>query len=215
MSGSSDQVRQIYDPVADTPTCYVRGEADPPAAGLPRVQATQLRHPKQPLIHLPQNVTELTGPAIASLAPVGELDNDLTRQHEGEPLGERMTVFGRVFDAEANRWQHAGRDLAGQRVWALPPSLGPLAGPLNPNFSGAGRAVTDDDGRFRFVTIKPGPYPWGNHYNAWRPAPRPLLVARPRVRAASGDPDVLPRRPAVPLTTRSSIRFPTRPCESA
>ena len=66
---------------------------------------------------------------------------------------------------------HAGRDLAGQRSGPLPPPPRQLAdAPLDPNFSGAGRCLTDERGRFRFVTVKPGAYPWGNHYNAWRPA---------------------------------------------
>ena len=102
---------------------------------------------------------------------LGEHDDDLTVQHEGEPIGERITVTGRVFDTEGKPlrgtlveiWQAnaAGRY---QHRWDRWPA------PLDPNFSGAGRCVTDDEGRYRFLTIKPGPYPWGNHYNAWRPA---------------------------------------------
>jgi protocatechuate 3,4-dioxygenase beta subunit len=163
--------RQIYDPVADTPSSYGReGEGIHPPLDCPEYKSTQLRHPKQPLIFLPQNVTELTGPALGSLAS-GELDNDLTRQHEGEPIGERITVFGRVFDTEGKPlrntlveiWQANACGRYRHR-WDRFPA------PLDPNFSGAGRAVTDGQGRYSFVTIKPGPYPWGNHYNAWRPA---------------------------------------------
>src|ERR1035441_8490066 len=92
------QAQQIYDPVADTPSCYVReGAGIHPPLDSPEYKSTQLRHPKQPLIYLPQNITELTGPALSSLAPVGELDSDLTRQHDHEPIGERMIVSGRVF----------------------------------------------------------------------------------------------------------------------
>ena len=84
--------------------------------------------------------------------------------------------------------------------------------PLDPNFSGAGRCLTDDDGRYRFVTIKPGAYPWGNHENAWRPAHIHFSRLRPRVHAAARHADVLPRRPAVrvrpdlhtPCATRSA-----------
>jgi protocatechuate 3,4-dioxygenase beta subunit len=166
------QAQQIYDPVADTPSCYVReGAGIHPPLDSPEYKSTQLRHPKQPLIYLPQNLTELTGPALSSLAPVGELDSDLTRQHDHEPIGERMIVSGRVFDTEGKPlrntlveiWQAnaAGRY---RHRWDRWPA------PLDPNFSGGGRAVTDDEGRYRFVTVKPGPYPWGNHYNAWRPA---------------------------------------------
>jgi len=169
MSDSGKPARQIYDPVADTPSCYVReGEGVHPPLDSPQYKSTALRHPKQPLVFLPQNLTELTGPALGALAPVGELDNDLTRQHEGEPIGERIIVAGRVFDTEGKPlrntlveiWQ---ANACGRYRHRFP-------APLDPNFSGAGRAVTDEHGRYRFVTVKPGPYPWGNHYNAWRPA---------------------------------------------
>ena len=63
-------------------------------------KSTALRHPKQPLVYLPQTITEITGPAARRRARPGELDNDLTRQHEGEPIGERIIVSGRVFDTE-------------------------------------------------------------------------------------------------------------------
>jgi protocatechuate 3,4-dioxygenase beta subunit len=164
--------RQIYDPIIDTPTCYVReGEGIHPPLNSPEYKSTQLRHPKQPLVYLPQQITELTGPALGSAVILGELDHDLTRQHEGEPIGERISVSGRVFDTEGKPlrntlvevWQANACGRYRHR-WDRFPA------PLDPNFSGAGRCVTDDEGRYRFVTIKPGPYPWGNHYNAWRPA---------------------------------------------
>jgi protocatechuate 3,4-dioxygenase, beta subunit len=164
--------RQIYDPIIDTPSSYVReGEGIHPPLDSPEYKSTQLRHPKQPLVYLPQSITELTGPALGSAETIGELDNDLTRQHDGEPIGERMTVSGRVFDSEGKPlrntlveiWQANACGRYRHR-WDRFPA------PLDPNFTGAGRCVTDDQGRYRFVTIKPGPYPWGNHYNAWRPA---------------------------------------------
>ena len=164
--------RQIYDPVVDTPSSYVR-EPDGvhPPLDYPPYKSTQLRHPKQPLIYLPQNITELTGPALGSPRAVGPLDHDLTRQHEGEPIGERITVFGHVYDTDGKPlrstlieiWQANACGRYRHR-WDRYPA------PLDPNFTGAGRCVTDDEGRYRFVTVKPGPYPWGNHYNAWRPA---------------------------------------------
>src|SRR6202167_2701189 len=171
MAEPDTEPRQIYDPIIDTPLCYER-EPDGihPPLDSPGYKSTQLRHPKQPLVYLPQGPTELTGPALGR-TPLGELDHDLTRQHEGEPIGERITLTGRVFDTEGKPlrntlvevWQAkaCGRYL---HRW------GRLPAPPDPNFSGAGRCVTDDEGRYRFVTIKPGPYPWGNHYNAWRPA---------------------------------------------
>jgi protocatechuate 3,4-dioxygenase beta subunit len=171
MAEPDTEPRQIYDPIVDTPGCYEREpEGIHPPLDSPQYKSTQLRHPKQPLVFLPQSITELTGPALGD-TKLSERDHDLTRQHAGEPIGERMTVSGRVFDTEGKPlrntlvevWQAnaCGRYL---HRWDRFPA------PLDPNFSGAGRCLTDDEGRYRFVTIKPGPYPWGNHYNAWRPA---------------------------------------------
>jgi protocatechuate 3,4-dioxygenase beta subunit len=129
-----------------------------------------LRSPRQPLIVVPQTLSELTGPVFGQNA-IQEFDNDLTRQHKGEPLGERIVVHGRLLDDD-NRpipnalveiWQAnaAGRYLHKNDQHAAP---------IDPNFSGAGRFLTDDSGYYRFTTIKPGAYPWRNHENAWRPA---------------------------------------------
>jgi protocatechuate 3,4-dioxygenase beta subunit len=103
--------------------------------------------------------------------PVRAEDADLTRQHRGEPLGERIIVTGRVLDEDGQPvrntlvevWQ---ANAAGRYV----DSADDHDAPLDPNFTGAGRAVTDDAGSYRFVTVKPGAYPWRNHLNAWRPA---------------------------------------------
>jgi protocatechuate 3,4-dioxygenase beta subunit len=158
--------------MSNAPTSYVREpEGAQPPLDHPPYKSSRLRHPKQPLVYLPHTVTEVTGPQLASERISGELDHDLTRQHEGEPLGERITVGGRVLDTEGTPlrntlveiWQANAAGRYRHRVDRWP-------APLDPNFSGAGRAVTDDQGRYRFVTIKPGPYPWGNHDNAWRPA---------------------------------------------
>ena len=171
MTEADTEPRQIYDPIIDTPNCYER-EPDGihPPLDSPQYKSTQLRHPKQPLVYLPQQLTELTGPALGG-THLGSLDHDLTRQHEGEPIGERITLSGRVLDTEGKPlrntlveiWQANACGRYRHR-WDRFPA------PLDPNFSGAGRCLTDDQGRYRFVTIKPGPYPWGNHYNAWRPA---------------------------------------------
>jgi protocatechuate 3,4-dioxygenase beta subunit len=102
---------------------------------------------------------------------VRELDHDLTRQHAGEPVGQRITVSGRVLDTD-------GRPLRGQliEIWQANAAgryvhaVDRHPAPLDPNFTGAGRCLTDDEGEYRFVTIQPGAYPWPNHHNAWRPA---------------------------------------------
>jgi protocatechuate 3,4-dioxygenase, beta subunit len=130
----------------------------------PPYKSTALRHPKQPLIRVGP---ERGGPALSDLRP-GELSNDLTKDG---PVGERITVTGRLLDSDGRPipdslieiWQAnaAGRYRHKWDTWPAP---------LDPNFQGGGRTVTDSDGRYSFVTIKPGPYPWGNHYNAWRPA---------------------------------------------
>jgi protocatechuate 3,4-dioxygenase, beta subunit len=136
----------------------------------PDYRSTVSRSPRKPLLLLPHTLSELTGPVYGH-DTIGELDHDLTRRHEGEPLGERIIVTGRVTDRDGRPvrsalievWQAnaAGRYLhAGDRHPA----------PLDPNFTGAGRCVTDDEGRYRFVSVKPGAYPWRNHPNAWRPA---------------------------------------------
>ena len=144
--------------------------ASHPPLDYPGYKSTALRHPKQPLILLPQRMTELSGPALGENR-LGELDHDLTRQHEGEPIGQRIIVHGRVREDDGRPvpetlveiWQaNAGGRY--RHRWDNWPS------PIDPNFSGAGRCLTDKDGYFRFITIRPGIYPWGNHANAWRPA---------------------------------------------
>jgi protocatechuate 3,4-dioxygenase beta subunit len=147
----------------------VTQETDPPYL-YPDYRSTELRAPKRPLLLLPHTLSELTGPAFGDDA-VGELDHDLTRQHGGDPLGERILVHGRVVDAAGSPvrrtlvevWQANAAGRYRHDVDRHP-------APLDPNFTGAGRTLTDDEGRYRFVTVKPGAYPWRNHPNAWRPA---------------------------------------------
>ena len=141
-----------------------------PPLDYPDYRSTRLRFPRRPLVALPQRLGEVTGPLLGE-GRVGERDHDLTVQHAGEPLGERIVVEGRVLDG-------AGRPVGGTLVEVWQANAGGRyrhdgdqhPAPLDPNFSGAGRCVTDAEGRFRFVTVKPGAYPWGNHHNAWRPA---------------------------------------------
>jgi protocatechuate 3,4-dioxygenase beta subunit len=151
------------------PAHAVEAEPDPPY-DWPEYVGTRLRHPKQPLVIVPHTLSELTGPAYGESA-VSDLDSDLTRQHEGEPQGQRMILEGRVLGSD-------GKPLRGQliEIWQANAAgryaheLDRHPAPLDPNFSGAGRCLTDGEGRYRFVTIRPGSYPWENHPNAWRPA---------------------------------------------
>ncbi len=144
-------------------------EIDPPL-DYPDYRSTALRAPKRPLVVVPDGFRDLAGPVFGH-DEVGELDHDLTRQHSGEPLGERITVGGRVLD-------EGGRPVPNALVEVWQANAGGRyrhdgdrhPAPLDPNFSGAGRTLTDDEGRYEFVTIKPGAYPWQNHPNAWRPA---------------------------------------------
>lgn len=152
------------------PIGYKRDTESHPPYDYPAYKSTILRAPKRPLVPLDHTLSEITGPLYGH-EKVGPTDNDLTRQHEGEPLGERIIVTGRVLTEDqrpvpdalieiwqanaAGRYRHDGDN---------------HPAPLDPNFSGGGRCVTDEQGRYRFVTIKPGAYPWANDANAWRPA---------------------------------------------
>lgn len=148
---------------------YDRQNADPPYL-YRDYRATRNRAPERPLVPVPHTLSEITGPVYGH-ERIGPDDHDLTQQFEGEPLGERIILHGRVLDGDGRPvpdtlvelWQAnaAGRY---RHVVDRHPS------PLDPNFAGAGRAVTDREGRYRFVTIKPGAYPWRNHDNAWRAA---------------------------------------------
>jgi protocatechuate 3,4-dioxygenase beta subunit len=135
----------------------------------PPYVASIKRAPKQPLISIPVTLSEITGPSFPKEI-VSPKAFDLTRQHKGEPLGERIAVSGRVVDEDGlpirntlvEIWQAnaAGRYLHKNDQHDAP---------LDPNFTGEGRTFTGEDGRYRFVTVRPGAYPWKNHYNAWRP----------------------------------------------
>jgi protocatechuate 3,4-dioxygenase beta subunit len=141
-----------------------------PPANAPAYRATALRHPSQPLVIIPQTLTELSGPVFGP-GTIGPLDHDLTRQHAGEPVGQRIVVEGRILGGDGRPVPHtlvevwqanaAGRYAHVADQWNAP---------LDANFSGGGRTLTDATGRYRFVTIRPGAYPWRNHHNAWRPA---------------------------------------------
>jgi protocatechuate 3,4-dioxygenase, beta subunit len=148
-----------------------RDWASHPPLLFPAYRSTVLRGPTRPLVPLEQSLSELTGPVYGHES-VGGLDHDLTRNgaQNGEPLGERIVVTGRVLDEDGRAvrdtlieiWQ---ANAAGRYIHETDQH----DAPLDPNFLGAGRCVTDEDGRYRFYSIKPGAYPWKNHHNAWRP----------------------------------------------
>jgi protocatechuate 3,4-dioxygenase beta subunit len=143
-------------------------KAHPPYLA-PAYVSTQLRSPRRPLIILPHTLSELTGPVYGHESVLAD-DADLTKQSAAAPLGERIIVSGRVMDEDGRPipdtlieiWQ---ANAAGRYIHVVDQH----PAPLDPNFTGAGRCVTDADGRYRFTTIKPGAYPWKNHHNAWRP----------------------------------------------
>lgn len=141
-----------------------------PARPFPEYRSNPPRTPAKPLIALPHSLSEITGPVYGHETVRGE-EADLTARHAGEPVGERIIVWGRVLDEDRRPVPHTLVE-----VWQAN-----AAGryyhdgdqhpaPLDPSFTGAGRAVTDAEGQYRFVTIRPGAYPWRNHHNAWRPA---------------------------------------------
>lgn len=145
-------------------------EVHPPYLS-PGYKSTILRAPSQPLVPLKHSLSELTGP-VYGLEKLNPFDNDLTKngRRNGEPLGERIVVSGRVVD-------QLGRPVANTllEIWQANAAgryvhkVDKHDAPLDPNFLGGGRCVTDSEGRYTFYTIKPGAYPWGNHHNAWRP----------------------------------------------
>ncbi|KXV55503.1 protocatechuate 3,4-dioxygenase [Acetobacter tropicalis] len=133
--------------------------------------STVARSPRKPLIQIPQTLTEGTGPINFGEKLLRPAVADLTRQGKGEPLGERIIVSGRVLDDRGRPIPHTVIEVwqcnaAGRYIHKKDQH----DAPLDPNFIGQGRVITDEEGRYRFITIKPGAYPWRNHHNAWRPA---------------------------------------------
>ena len=157
----------------DLQTTYLspRDWSSHPTHIYPGYKSTLLRGPSKPLLPIKQALSQLTAP-VYGFDQLGPLDHDLTKNavKNGDPLGERIIVTGRVMDEDGRPvkstlvevWQ---ANAAGRYVHKVDQH----AAPLDPNFLGAGRCITDSDGRYTFTTIKPGAYPWGNHPNAWRP----------------------------------------------
>ena len=156
----SDPIRGYRKPFWKTQPDYI----------FPPYASTLKRGPTQAPIPIPATLSEITGPSIARTT-LGAHAADMTAGHPGEPLGERIIVSGRVLDENGRPlrntllevWQcnAAGRYLHEHDTHDAP---------LDPNFTGTAQVITDDDGRYRLKSIKPGAYPWRNHYNAWRPA---------------------------------------------
>jgi protocatechuate 3,4-dioxygenase beta subunit len=144
-------------------------EVDPPLDYLD-YRSTALRAPKRPLVARPDSFRDLESPVYGH-EDLGELDNDLTRQHSGEPQGERIIVTGRVLEEDGRPVRNALVEIwQANAAGRYAHDVDQHPAPLDPNFTGAGRALTDGEGRYQFVTVKPGAYPWKNHPNAWRPA---------------------------------------------
>jgi len=141
-----------------------------PRLDYPPYRSSLLRHPTKRLHHADPETIERCAPVFGP-QDVGALESDLTIQHRGEPIGERIIVTGRIIDG-------AGRPVANQlvEIWQANAAGRYIhqrdqhPAPIDPNFTGTGRCLTGPDGSYRFASIKPGPYPWKNHHNAWRPA---------------------------------------------
>ena len=136
----------------------------------PSYRSSIKRAPTRPFVCIPVTPSETTGPQFPTSA-IPRKAFDLTKQHKGEPLGERIVVSGRLQDEDGRPIRHSLVE-----IWQANSAGRYLhkndqhAAPLDPNFTGVGHTLTDDDGQYKFVTIRPGAYPWKNHVNAWRPA---------------------------------------------
>jgi len=143
-----------------------------PPARTQSYKTSVTRSPEYPLLALENAISEITGPVFGP-SDIGPLDNDLIRNYAktGEPIGERIIVHGRVLDENQRPvpntlvefWQaNAGGRYRHKKDTYL--------APIDPNFGGCGRTLTDENGFYHFRTVKPGAYPWRNWVNSWRPA---------------------------------------------
>jgi protocatechuate 3,4-dioxygenase, beta subunit len=144
------------------------GAIDPPYL-YPDYRSTTLRSPAQPLLELPAGALDVPGPQVPR-GFVRKGDNDLTRHGRGAPLGEKMILVGRVTDEDGRPVRNSLVEIWQANASGRYHHPGDQHdAPLDPNFKGIGRTFTDGEGRYRFITIKPGSYPWRNHPFAWRP----------------------------------------------
>ena len=156
-----------------TPAAYYQRDRDRHAPALtPAYKTSIARSPRLSRISLDQSTGEMTGPTFGH-SDIGPMDNDLIRNYakDGDPIGERIIVHGRVLDENArpvpNTLVEVWQANAGGRYRHKKDTY--LA-PIDPNFGGCGRTITTDDGYYSFRTVKPGAYPWRNMVNDWRPA---------------------------------------------
>ena len=158
--------------MSDNGSFYQRDRNWHPPALTPAYKSSVVRSPQRALLSLPNTLSEMTGPVFGQ-AEIGPKDNDLIQNYvqTGEPIGPRIIITGRVLDEDARPvpgalveiWQaNAGGRYRHRRDAYL--------APLDPNFGGCGRTLSDEAGGYRFRTIRPGPYPWPNGVNDWRPA---------------------------------------------
>lgn len=163
------EIKHIHDAYEQTKAETLSEETQPRVDFAP-YRSSILRHPTKDLFHADPETIETLSPVFGH-RDVSELESDLTIQANGEPIGERIKVRGRVLDGD-------GRPVTGQliEIWQANAAGRYIhkrdqhPAPIDPNFTGVGRVLTGDDGSYEFTTIKPAPYPWKNHYNAWRPA---------------------------------------------
>jgi len=159
-------------PAAKPAEFYQRDRLWHPPAHAPNYKTSLPRSPRQALLSVQGSMSELTGPAFGH-TDIAPLDNDLIKNYAktGDPVGERIIVHGRVMDENGRPvpnslveiWQaNAGGRYRHKKDMYL--------APIDPNFGGCGRTLTDENGYYFFRTVKPGAYPWRNWVNNWRPA---------------------------------------------
>ncbi len=177
----------------------------PPAGSQPPLTiakpycSTHRRAPRQPLIRIPHTQSEVTGPVYGH-NPIGETDHDLTLHFPDPPQGERIVVAGRVLDEDGRGVPHAMVEIwQANAAGRYRHSRDNHPAPLDPNFLGSGRVLTDAAGNYRFVTIKPGAYPWRNHHNAWRPAHIHFSLFGPALLSRLVTQMYFPNDPLIPL----------------
>jgi protocatechuate 3,4-dioxygenase beta subunit len=166
----AESQRAISEQIARIAADHRGTDESQPLLDYPPYRSSRMRHPQAAFVWVDPDELEYRAPCFGR-GDVDPLDADLTAGHRGEPIGERIIVTGRLLDA-------VGKPVAGQliEIWQANAAgryhhqRDQHPAPIDPNFTGAGRCLTGADGTYRFVTIKPGPYPWRNHQNAWRPA---------------------------------------------